>query len=160
MINSSLPLSPVLGIKPEWIDFNGHLNMAYYMVLFDNALDYHFEQFKMGPDYITRTQNSAFAVEAKITYIKELMIGDEVRADMRVLDLSDKAIHYGSTMFRVCDNALICTMEGLTLHTDMRVRRVSIIPQDIHAHIAGLLAMHKAMPANPYFGKPVGIRRK
>jgi acyl-CoA thioester hydrolase len=160
MINSSLPLSPVTALKPEWIDFNGHLNMAYYMVLFDHALDHYFEKFGMGPLYITQRNLSTFAVEAKITYLKELLLGDEVQANLQVLDVSDKAIHYGSELYRVKDGALIAVLEGLTLHMDMNVRRPTPFPADILSQIHGVMKDQVGIPIPDRYGKGIAIRRK
>lgn len=160
MINSSLPLSPVMPLKKEWIDFNGHLNMAYYMVLFDQSLDWHFEKLGMGPDYITHRNLSTFAVEAKITYMKELLFGDEVQATMQVLDISDKAIHYGCELFRVSDGALIAAMEALTLHMDMSVRRPIPFPADILSTIQALITSQAGIVIPERYGKAVAIRRK
>ena len=72
--------STVMRVRPEWIDYNGHLNMAYYSVLFDQGADQIFEQMGFGPDYQARTGHTTYSAEFHISYLRELHVDAPVMA--------------------------------------------------------------------------------
>jgi len=78
--------SRLLDIEPGWIDYNGHLNMAYYSVLFDRACDDLWDQIGFGTDYIAATNHTTFMAEFHIRYLRELKLGDRVRSDVTIVD--------------------------------------------------------------------------
>ena len=61
-------------IEPQWIDYNGHLNVAYYNVLFDRAVDEVYELIGLGPAYLERHKHSTMVVEAHVRYLRELKL--------------------------------------------------------------------------------------
>ena len=85
-------LSEPIPVEPQWIDYNGHLNMAFYNVLFDRGVDGVFEGFGLGPDYKNATGCSFFTAEAHVRYERELHEGDRVRSTFRILDHDDKRL--------------------------------------------------------------------
>jgi acyl-CoA thioester hydrolase len=156
----TLPKSAPMSIRPEWIDFNGHLNMAYYMVLFDTSLDELFAPMGFGPEYVTTRNMSLFATDVHLTYQRELKVSDKVYVNFRLLDLSPKAMHYGTELYHASEHFLSSTMEGLSLHVDMQTRKTCPFPQDIYSGLEKILAQHQQLPPNPVFGKRVEIKRK
>src|SRR5262249_57627027 len=78
-------VSSVMQVEPTWIDYNGHLNMAYYNVLFDRAVDEAFELLGCGLDYVNTRRHSCFTAEAHVRYLRELHAGDPVRATFQLL---------------------------------------------------------------------------
>src|ERR1700741_4673125 len=85
-------VSSVMRVKPQWIDYNGHLNMAYYNVLFDRAVDEAYELIGIGVDYLKRQKHSTFTAEAHVRYLRELHDGDAVRVTFQLLDFDAKRI--------------------------------------------------------------------
>src|SRR4051794_4253712 len=71
-------VSSVMRVEPQWIDYNGHLNMAYYNVLFDRAVDEIYEVLGIGLDYLKRTNHSTFTAEVHVRYLREIHDGDPV----------------------------------------------------------------------------------
>ena len=86
-------LTTVMQIEPEWIDYNGHLNMAYYNVLFDRGIDQMWLEFGIGPDYLKARNHSTFTVECHIRYLREIHLGDPVRVSIHVIAADEKRIH-------------------------------------------------------------------
>jgi acyl-CoA thioester hydrolase len=86
--------SSLLTVQPEWIDFNGHLNMAYYNVLFDRGADELFAQFGFGPEYAKRTGHSTFSAEFHVCYLREVHEGDQVYVTSQLLDFDEKRFHF------------------------------------------------------------------
>ena len=127
-------------IPPEWIDSNGHLNLAYYIVVFDHALDVAFEALDIGTDYRRRTGNSSFAAETHTLYRREVREGDRVRVSTRVLGADAKRLHLFQEMTHVASGEVSATHEQMCLHIDMATRRVAPWPAD---HDAGRLSRRR-----------------
>src|SRR6516225_4093600 len=87
-------VSSVMRVDPAWIDYNGHLNMAYYNVLFDRAVDEAFELVGVGPSYVRRSRRSFFTTEVHLRYLRELHLGDPVRVTLQLLDYDRKRLHF------------------------------------------------------------------
>src|SRR5664280_2485941 len=86
-------VSSIMRIEPQWIDYNGHLNMAYYNVLFDRAVDEAYELIGIGLDYLKVHGHSTFTAEAHVRYLRELHEDDPVRVTFQLLDYDAKRIH-------------------------------------------------------------------
>src|SRR5580693_8140081 len=87
-------VSSVMRVEPAWIDYNGHLNMAYYNVLFDRAVDEVYELLGLGLDYLKTRRHSTFTAEVHVRYLRELKEGDPVRVSFQLLDYDEKRLHY------------------------------------------------------------------
>jgi acyl-CoA thioester hydrolase len=147
-------------VEPQWIDYNGHLNMAYYHVLFDRAVDEMMETVGLGPDYVRSAEASYFTVEAHVVYARELHAGDRVRIASQLLDLDSKRVHYLQQMFHAEEGWLACLTENLVLHVDMKVKRAAPFPPRVFGELEALLARHRTLPVPPQVGRSVGIARK
>src|SRR5262249_55468961 len=79
--------------EPQWIDYNDHLNVAYYGVLFDRAIDELYELLGLGPDYLARHKHSTMVAEAHIRYLREVHLSDPLRVSIQLLDYDAKRIH-------------------------------------------------------------------
>jgi len=86
--------SSLMNVKSDWIDFNGHLNMAYYNVLFDQGADELFAGFGFGPDYAKRTGFSTFSAEFHVCYLREVHEGNRVYVTSQLLDFDEKRFHF------------------------------------------------------------------
>src|SRR6266849_6630791 len=115
-------------VLPEWIDYNGHMNLAYYTVLFDYATDLLFDELGLGLDYRRTTQQGTFVAESHNLYERELLVGARVRA---------------------------ATQELMFLHIDLAARRVSPFPEDLHRRVAAAAAAHAALPRPRWVGRRI-----
>ena len=146
-------------VRPEWIDYNGHLNMAYYHVLFDKALDHVLDQIGVGEAYMRTSQGSCFALEVHVHYLQELSLGDPVDVRFQLLDYDSKRIHFIEQMVHGDQGYLAATSEQLSLHVSMQTRRASEFPQDVQTQLATMLADHAQLPRPEQVGHSIGIRR-
>lgn len=112
-------------IRPDWIDYNGHMNLAYYIVVFDHALDAVFDAIDIGIGYRRRTDTSTFAAETHTRYLREVSEGDAVRVSTRLLAVDAKRLHWFQEMHHLESGQLAATLEQMNLHIDMRARRVA-----------------------------------
>ena len=146
-------------VRPEWIDYNGHMNLAYYIVLFDQGTDALFDALDLGLGY-RRTRNlGTFVAEMHTRYERELLVGDKVRVAIQILFADDKRLHLAHEMFRLDDGERAATQELLFLHVDLRARRVTPFPPDLRARIHAAATAHAALPRPVWVGRNVGAPR-
>ncbi|PLX36449.1 MAG: thioesterase [Hyphomicrobiales bacterium] len=151
--------SEVMQVEDAWIDYNGHLNMAYYNVLFDRAVDQAFIDFGLGPDYVSERHASYFTVETHLCYLAELNRGDPVRVETRIMDFDDKRLHIYQELYHA-DGWLSATSEQIHLHVDMDAKRAAPWPDDIRARIEAAFAVHSQLERPERSGRSIGIVRK
>lgn len=152
-------ISPLLAIEKDWIDYNGHLNMAYYNVLFDRGCDAFFEQLGLGPHYMKERNFSFYTAEAHVRYVRELHLGDKVRVAMQLVDFDEKRVHAYAELHHE-DGWLSATCETMSLHIDMSGPKVAPFPDDILASIRSVDAVHRNLPRSENIGRTIEIRRK
>ncbi|MDX1781634.1 MAG: thioesterase family protein [Thalassovita sp.] len=152
-------MSSTMEVLPEWIDYNGHLNMAYYNVLFDRGADEAFARMGFGPDYAAERKMTTYSAEFHVRYLRELHVGDKVRVGFQLLDADEKRFHFCQWLYHE-DGWLSATGEGLGLHIDMSGPRVAPYPQDIAEKVMAMKSEHANLPVPDFVGKPIGIRRK
>ena len=109
----------------EWTDYNGHMNMSYYVLIFDNAAEVMLTRFKMGGDSAQNDKKSTFAVETHTTYDQEVKLGEDVEIHLTYLDHDKKRIHYRASMFHKEKKYLAATTEVLSLYIDLNQRKVA-----------------------------------
>jgi acyl-CoA thioester hydrolase len=129
-------------VRPEWIDYNGHLNVAYYTLMFDHAADAFLETAGLTADHRAATGGSIFAVEAHITYARELGEGALARVETQLLAFDAKRMHLFQRMYDDATGALAATHEVLDLYIDLNVRRVAEMPAAIADRLARLKRRH------------------
>src|ERR1700693_1070015 len=124
-------VSSVMRFEPAWIDYNGHLNMAYYNVLFDRAVDEAFELLGCGADYVKKCQLSFFTAEVHVRYLRELNAGDPVRVTFQLLDFDSKRLHFFEQLFHAAEGWVSATSENMALHVDMAAGKTAAFPSDV-----------------------------
>lgn len=142
----------------DWLDYNEHMNVAYYLKAFDDAGEGMTLLIGMGADYTRRTHNSWVALESHITFQNEALLGDELRILTRVLDFDEKKMHIFQEMYR--GQELLATHEQLGLHFDTAARRGSPFTPEVRASLEALHAAQATLPRPPASGRSVGIRRQ
>jgi acyl-CoA thioester hydrolase len=127
-------------VRPEWIDSNGHMNLAYYVVVFDIATDALYDALDIGAAYRERTDYSCFTAETHTVYEREMHLGEKLRVRSWILGADAKRVHYFHEMFHVESGERACVQELMALHIDMRVRRVAPFPAEKLAALAAIVA--------------------
>lgn len=140
-------------VDPAWIDHNGHMNLAYYHVLFDHGVDEACLMIGIGPEYVATRKSGLFAAEAHVHYRRELLVTMPVRATVQLVDYDDKRLHLWTELRHAEEGWLSATCETMLLHVDLGTRKVSTFPADIIANIATMKAAHSGLP------RPEGLGR-
>jgi len=129
-----------LKVLPEWVDFNGHFNIAFYLVAFDKAFDAIYERLGFENDQIQKKGVSTFSTEHHLTYQAEMHEGDPIRIHAWLLDHDDKRFRVFYEMYHATENYLAATDERIDIYVDMKSRRVIPLPASIQDHLRRLKA--------------------
>ena len=153
-------VSSVMRVEQSWIDYNGHLNMAYYNVLFDRAVDEVFELLGCGLDYVKTRRQSNFTAEVHVRYLRELHAGDPVRVTFQLLDYDQKRLHYFEELLHAEEGWISATSENMSLHVDMTAKKTAPFPADITANLARMKAAHAKLPRPEVAGRRIAMPGK
>lgn len=152
---------PAQKVKPEWIDYNGHMNVAYYMMAYDQGIDRFLDaEFGLGEAGAAASGQGLYALQTHIHHLGELLEGEAFILRIRVLDSDAKRLHLFAEMEKEGSGETCATFEQMLMNVDLATRRSAPFPE---AAAAGLAAMRDAQaglerPAQA--GAPLGIRRR
>jgi acyl-CoA thioester hydrolase len=141
-------------IGPDWVDYNGHMNVAYYVLAFDRATDLLFDQLGIGAAYLGARHCSLFALEGHIAYERELRLGETISVRTTVLAADRKRLHLFHEMFQAEALWRAASFETMSLHIDMKIRRAAPFPAEIQSALVEAVDRHAALP------RPAGIGRR
>jgi acyl-CoA thioester hydrolase len=153
-------VSSVMRVEPGWIDYNGHLNMAYYNVLFDRAVDEVYEPLDLGLDYVKTAKCSTFTAEVHVRYLRELLVDTPVRVSFHLLGFDEKRIHYFEALHHADEGWLSATSENMALNVDMTVKKVAAFPAHVMARLERMKAAHDKLPVPDGVGRCIAMRAK
>lgn len=141
-------------VLPEWIDYNGHMNVAYYLLAFDQATDAVLDRFGIGRRYVETEGRSLFVVDAHLTYLNEVTQGETLRFATTILGADGKRLHLFHEM-RTEEGVLAATAEFMLVHVDMSQRRATAFPGPVATALAAAALEHKALPRPAQAGRAV-----
>jgi acyl-CoA thioester hydrolase len=150
-------LSSVMQIEPQWIDHNGHLNMAYYNVMFDRAIDEMWLLLGMGPGYVRERHGSTFTAECHVRYLREIHLGDPMQISILLLGADEKRLHTFEELRHASEGWLSATSENMTIHIDMNTRKTAPFPPDIRARIEAVANAHAGLLRPEGIGRNVAM---
>lgn len=152
-------ISTPMTVDPAWTDYNGHMNMAYYNVLFDRCADQAFDALGIGAAYARDRKLTIYTAEIHVCYVQELHEGESVTVSFQIIDSDAKRIHAYQEV-RHADGWLAATAEVLFLHIDMSGPKVAPFPADIAARVQAMAEAHATLPRPERAGRSIGIARK
>lgn len=142
-------------VLPEWIDYNGHMNVAYYLLAFDHATDDFLDYLGLDAAHRAASGGTTFAGDIHLTYQREVRQGDPLRITAQLLGYDDKRLRFFCHMYHAGEDYLAATMESLSLYVDLERRRVAAFPAEIRARLAEVFAAHRALPLPPEAGRVI-----
>ena len=150
-------VSDAMTLKPEWIDYNGHLNLAYYHVLFDAGIDGLFDAMGLGESYRTRTSFTTYSAETHVCYLREVPPGATVRVTAQIVGYDEKRLHVFQEIHHV-DGWCAATLESLSLSIDQRGERpkVAAFPAETLNSIAAAARTHAGLARPARAGRAIG----
>ena len=145
-------------VRPEWIDNNHHMNMGYYVVVFDLATDAWLSWVGLDEAHRHAQHVTTFCLEAHVTYHREVREGDPLRFTTRLLAFDAKRIHYFHEMYHAEAGYLASTNELLSIHVSQATRRSAPMAPGILDRLAHIQNAHEALPPAPQVGRIMGLR--
>ncbi|MDH4125855.1 MAG: thioesterase family protein [Gammaproteobacteria bacterium] len=145
-------------VLPDWIDINGHMNVAYYVLAFDLAVDTLWLDFGLDNEHIRVNNSSTFAVESHVLYRKELLLNDPFIVTSQILAFDEKRIHQFQRMYHASEGYLAASAEWMNLHVDMKTRRVSPWPAQVLRAMRRVAASQGTWPYPADAGRSMRIR--
>ena len=112
-------------VKKEWVDYNNHMNMAYYVLIFDQALEVALEKFKMGESAAKDLNRSTMVVETNTKYLSEVKQGEKLDINMTYFDHDKKRLHLKMEMIEKSKKKTSATIEWISLYIDLNQRKVT-----------------------------------
>jgi acyl-CoA thioester hydrolase len=144
-------------VLPAWIDYNGHMNLAYYVVLFDQATDLLFDALDLGLDYRRSTGKGTFVAETHTLYQNELLVSARVRVRTQILGSDEKRLHLAHEMFEIGSDKRAAAQELMFLHVDLVARRVCPFLPELRRRVAAWTAAHAALPRPDWIGRRIAM---
>ena len=144
-------------VRAEWIDGNGHMNVGYYLVVFDLATDAWMRHVGLDGAHRRANRVTTFCLEAHVTYRREVREGDPLRFTTRLLGHDEKRIHYVHEMYHAREGYLAATNELMSLHVSEETRRAVPMAPAIMERLARLQAAHNALPVPAHVGRRIGL---
>ncbi|MEP2717348.1 thioesterase family protein [Pseudophaeobacter sp.] len=145
-------------VLPEWIDYNGHMNVGYYGLGFDRAIDQLFDhQLGNGEAYVRAAGQGLFVLQSSIQFLKELKQGQQFSVQFQLIDHDLKRIHFWAEI--QMEGAICATQEVLAMNVDHTSKRATAFPGWLQARLAQMQRDHASLPRPAGLGAKIGIRR-
>lgn len=145
-------------VRPEWLDINQHMNVAYYARVFDQASEAFMALVGVDDTYIRERHLSWAVLESHTTFSRELRLEDPLQVYAQVLATDPKRIHLFQTLRHAQQGFQAASNELMILHLDLGTRRSSPFPVAVAQRLAALAAAHRELPAPPERGSVIGLR--
>lgn len=147
-------------VLPDWIDYNGHMNVGYYGIAFDKALDVMLsEQLGIGEEHVAVSGQGPYALQSHLHFLAELREAEGFAVRFRLVDHDAKRMHLFAEMVADADGRLCATQEIMIMNVDHGTGRSAPYPGWAQARMARMKADHEGLPRPPQLGAPMGIRR-
>ena len=149
-----------LTVLPEWIDHNGHMNVAYYVLAFDLVTDAVYETWGLGLDYPEREKHAIFTLGMNIDYVSEVFDGEPLSVTTQLLDMDHKRIHYLHTMVHGDDQRLVACNECLCMNISLDNRRSAPFPPSVRNKLKPVFLEHQKLALPDGVGRTLKIPHK
>ena len=164
MVNYYKPLTPFKSkkrkVKKGWIDYNGHMNVAYYTLAFDEAIDEFLEkEVGIGPSFIQEANQGSYALQTQYRYLKELLRDNYFYISIFVADFSAKRMHLMSEIIGVDSTEIYATCETIMVNVDLVKRRSCDYPKPVCEKLLSLYIASKELRSSISIGQPIGLKK-
>ena len=145
-------------VRPDWIDYNGHMNVGYYHVAFDLAAEEFFHHLGFTPEFRRRHDGTTYALESHLNFLREVKQGDPLRFEARLLDFGVKRVHFYQEMFHAREGYLAASCECLSSFVSRATRRTAPVPPELGERLARIKAEHAVLARPWQVGHAISVR--
>jgi acyl-CoA thioester hydrolase len=147
-------------VLTDWIDYNGHMNVAYYTLAFDRAIDAFFSDvLGIGADYVAAERQGPYAMQAHYQYFAELLEGEGFDTSVILHDCDAKRMHLVLQISAASDGRAVALLETISLNVDLNARKSTPYPAWVLARLMALKAAHDGIERPPQMGASLGLKR-
>ena len=148
-------------VPAEWIDYNGHMNVAYYTMAFDQSLDVFLErELGIGERFVASERLGPYALQAHLGYLGELLEGQSFTIEIQLVDADAKRMHVMLVMRNSETGEIAATCEEMLMNVDLKTRKSAPYTDWAQTRIQRLLRDHADLERPVQMGQAIGIRRK
>lgn len=148
-------------VLPEWIDYNGHMNVAYYTKAFDTAFDEVLEDYLgIGVSFVDRARLGPMSLQSNFFYLEEMLEGEKFHVNAYLVDCDRKRMHFFGEIIAENDGRRAAAFESLSLCVDLDVRKSADYPDWAQARMQKMREAQADIPRPKELGQTIGIRRK
>jgi len=144
-------------VLPQGIDYNGHMNVAYYVLAFDQATDAFLENIHLGPSYVESSRHSAFVVDMNVTYRREVVENTPLHFATQMLEFNSKKLRLFHQMFHESEGYLVATNEILLVHVDLETRKSCNFPSQVLARLDEIAQQHFSLEQPEQVGRSLAL---
>ena len=144
-------------VQHEWVDFNGHLRDAFYMLLFSFASDGFMDYIRLDEAGRAATGHSIFTLECHVNYLLEVKEGAAVEVRTQVIGHDAKRLHVYHSLRLADAEPLLAGSEQMWLNMDMAARRSAPFAPTVLPRVQALAGLHKSLPVPKYVGRIIGL---
>lgn len=147
-------------IKPEWIDYYDHMNVAYYVMVCDEATGAFWKYVHGGADLDQRDGAELVVLESHVNYLKEVRLGDPVRVTTQLLEVDDKRLRLFHTMIHTTEGFVAATNEVKAIGFDLGQRRIMSFRPATRARLQDIWQAHQDLPQPSSAGQGISLKRR
>ena len=146
-------------VRPEWIDYNGHMNVAFYLMAADHAMDTFADRIGLGKSYMEETNRSTFALDTRIIYVRELIEGAPIRVTAQLIAFDTKRIHVCLELIHGEEGWVSALSEWVLVHVDLGTRRSAAMPDETLIILGEMMVAHENLVRHDALVRPFGLAR-
>ena len=152
-----LPEQEVLN---EWLDYNGHMNVAYYTLAFDKSLDIFLEDLLgIGESHAYKNNQGPFVVQAHYHYLNEMRLNEKFHVRLFVVDCDKNKMHLCMEMYSLFQEKVIAVVEQVLINVNLKLRKSEPYPPWAFEKLIKLKNTHKNASLPSAFGKSIGLKK-
>ncbi|WP_372599365.1 thioesterase family protein [Amphritea sp.] len=162
-MNTRAPIIFRTRIKPEWLDYNNHMNVAYYVLIFDLAGVELVSQLGLSEAVTEKTGISWMVLENHITYNNEVVLDQPVEIRCQLIDHDNKRLHLYFEMYAYTEQGveyLASTLEQMAMCVDLNSRSSCEFPSEVVEQINAMAKLQSELTTPANIGRKIGIRRR
>jgi carnitine 3-dehydrogenase len=145
-------------VRPEWVDYNGHMTDSRYLQVFGDATDALFRRVGIDDSY-RKSGRALYTVETHVSHLAEAKALEGLYVTTQLLSVDDKRVHLFHRLRRTRDEVIVATGEQIYLHVNTVAGKASPLDAQVHSRLDAIRAAHAKLPAPEQQGRYVGMPR-
>ena len=146
-------------VLPEWVDYNGHLRDAYYLLLFSLATDALMDQLGLDAPGRAATGHSLYTLECHLNFVHEVKLGQQVEVRTQILGHDHKRLHLNHSLHLLGQAPQLAACEQMLLNVATALGRAAPFAETVHGKVATLARLHQGLPAPQFAGRAIRLAR-